>query len=106
MNHLANHTITETSLLVLPDAPEVVTIICCAGAAWITQEGDAEDRLLRQSERCQITRRGRIVAQGLSEAHLLVLTDKPRNEASLIAELRALLRLFFFKQWEARRLAP
>lgn len=34
------------------------TVMCCAGAVWITQEGDARDTILRAGERFTFDRRG------------------------------------------------
>lgn len=46
-----------------------------AGVAWITQEGDRRDHILRAGQRVALARHGRIVIQALSAGGVAVLED-------------------------------
>ncbi|HVN53057.1 MAG TPA: DUF2917 domain-containing protein [Anaerolineaceae bacterium] len=50
-----------------------VQILALAGALWVTQQGDAQDFLLRPGERMEITRKGIVLVQGFPAARLRVI---------------------------------
>lgn len=47
-------------------------IRCLAGGAWITQEGDGRDHILRSGGAFRITHRGRVMIQGFGDAEVCV----------------------------------
>jgi hypothetical protein len=43
-------------------------ILCCQGVLWITQEGNREDIVLKESQRVALRGKGRVVIQALAPA--------------------------------------
>src|SRR3954463_5656339 len=43
-------------------------IVCRAGTVWVTREGDGADHVLSAGEALDLTRRGRVVVQALTDA--------------------------------------
>lgn len=51
---------------------EGLTISCIRGAVWLTHDGDCKDVVLQAGESHAITRRERLIAQGLEDSILQV----------------------------------
>ncbi len=62
------------SLFRLPGDHRGDRIDVMAGTIWVTQPGDAADHLLQCGESLPITRPGMVVAQGLSDSRLRVVS--------------------------------
>ena len=45
-----------------------------AGMVWITQPGDPEDHLLQLGDSLLITRPGRVIAQGMAESKIRIIS--------------------------------
>lgn len=47
-------------------------IRCMGGGAWITQEGDSRDYILRSGGEFRITRRGKVMIQGFGDSEICI----------------------------------
>lgn len=71
-------------------------LVCRAGSAWITQEDDPADHLLRSGERFVITHKGRVVIQGYPAACLMVQHTRRTRFAAVFSAWRR-SRLFLYR---------
>jgi hypothetical protein len=68
--------IRANSLFRLPGDHRGERIDVLAGIVWITQPGDAADHLLKRGDSLPITHPGMVVAQGISESQLQVVSQE------------------------------
>jgi hypothetical protein len=52
-----------------------VMIVPMEGQVWVTQRGDPEDHTLGPGERFTITRRGRVVVQGINQSRFRLVRE-------------------------------
>ncbi|MGH7370523.1 MAG: DUF2917 domain-containing protein [Candidatus Methylomirabilales bacterium] len=50
-------------------------IFCLEGIAWVTQEGDLQDHMLRPGEEFVISRAGLVVVQGIPDAEIQISSE-------------------------------
>ena len=67
--------IRTNSLFRLPGDHRGERIDVMAGLVWVTQPGDAVDHLLQCGESLPITHPGMVVAQGMSDSRLRVVSQ-------------------------------
>ncbi len=55
-------------------------IASAGGTLWVTQQGDAQDYLLRPGETVKITRKGMVLVQGSPAARVRIVPGGRRND--------------------------
>lgn len=74
----------QGELLDLGENLKGLTVICCSGCCWLTQEGDSRDFILRDNAQIEVHSHGRIMVCASKPCRLQLLTHSPTNQQALI----------------------